>query len=206
VRSVRDERRERPSPEGATIGARPVAFLDRDGTIIHDDHYINDPARVRLLDGAAAAIARLRAAGTAVVVITNQSGIARGQISEVQYRSVRDRLDALLAAAGTRVDATYHCPHHPDVGGACECRKPGTALYRQAIADLGLDARRTAFVGDRWSDVAAAEQFGGLGLLVPAPETTAADIQRARDTGQLAESLDAAVTRILGAFRLAGVT
>jgi histidinol-phosphate phosphatase family protein len=177
--------------------SRPVAFLDRDGTVIDDAHYLADPAGVRLVDGAAAAIARARAAGMAVVIVTNQSGIARGRITPAQYEAVRARLDALLRAAGTCVDATYHCPHHPDVGGACDCRKPAPGLYRQAIAELELDATRTAFVGDRWSDLAVAPAFNGLGLLVPSPETPAADIALATAAGIVAATLGEAVDRIL---------
>jgi D-glycero-D-manno-heptose 1,7-bisphosphate phosphatase len=179
---------------------RPVAFLDRDGTVIRDEHYLADPARVRLIDGAPAAIARLRAAGIAVVIVTNQSGIARGCITPAQYDAVRTRLDALLADAGAPVDATYHCPHHPDVDGPCDCRKPGPALYRQAMADLGLDATKAAFVGDRWSDTAAAAAFGGLGLLVPSPDTPPADIARATAAGTLAVTLSDAADRILEAL------
>ncbi len=177
---------------------RPVVFLDRDGTVIHDEHYLADPARVTLVDGAPAAIARLRAHGFAVVIVTNQSGIARGLITPGQYDAVRQRLDALLAAAGTAVDATYLCPHHPDVGGPCDCRKPGPALYRRAIADLGLNAARPAFIGDRWSDVAAAESFGGLGLLVPSADTPPTERARAGAQDMVAASLDAAADRVIG--------
>jgi D-glycero-D-manno-heptose 1,7-bisphosphate phosphatase len=180
--------------------SRPVAFLDRDGTVIHDAHYLADPAGVRLIEGAAAAIARVRAAGIAVVIVTNQSGIARGRITPAQYDAVRARLDALLAAAGAAVDATYHCPHHPDVDGPCDCRKPALGLYRQAIADLDLDAGRTAFVGDRWSDLAAAAAFNGIGLLVPSPDTPADDRARAAAAGRLAATLGDAADRILEAL------
>jgi D-glycero-D-manno-heptose 1,7-bisphosphate phosphatase len=181
--------------------SKPVVFLDRDGTVMHDEHYLADPSRVRLIDGAAAAIARLRAAGIAVVIVTNQSGIARGHITAAQYDAVRARLDALLCAAGAPVDATYHCPHHPSVGDPCDCRKPGPALYRQAIAELGLDATHSAFVGDRWSDTAAAATFGGLGLLVPSADTPPADIARATAAGTLVATLADAADRILEAFQ-----
>lgn len=153
---------------------KTVVFLDRDGTIIRDEHYLADPSRVVLLDGAAAAIARLREAGVTVVVITNQSGIARGLITPTQYEAVRKRLDELVT-----VDATYMCPHHPDVDGPCECRKPGLALYRQAIADLGLDGARVVLIGDRGRDIEAAEALGGYGILIASADTPAADVARA---------------------------
>jgi histidinol-phosphate phosphatase family protein len=176
---------------------RPVAFLDRDGTIVHDAHYLADPDGVALIDGAADAIARLRERGVAVVIVTNQSGIARGLITRPQYESVAARVAAALAAAGAAVDATYVCPHHPDVDGPCDCRKPGPALYAQAIAELDLDRGRTAFVGDRWSDIAAADTFDGLAVLVPSPDTPPDDVARARTAGMLARSLGEAVDRIV---------
>ena len=177
--------------------ARPAVFLDRDGTIIEDLHYIARPEQVRLIGGAAAAIARLNDAGLAVVVVTNQSGIARGMFTEDQYESVRARMEALLAEAGARVDATYHCPHHPSVTGACDCRKPGVALYERAVADLALDARRSGFVGDRFRDVQPARHFGGLGVLVPSRDTPYGDMERAREEAAIATTLAAAVDRVL---------
>jgi D-glycero-D-manno-heptose 1,7-bisphosphate phosphatase len=151
---------------------KPAVFLDRDGTIIEDAGYIADPAAVRLLPGAAPAIARLNRAGMPSVVVTNQSGIARGLLDEAAYASTARRLDELLAAAGARLDAHYHCPHHPDLTGACECRKPGLLLYRRAAAEHGLDLAGSWWVGDRLRDVLPAERFGGKGLLIgrPRPE------------------------------------
>ena len=182
------------------MSSRPAVFLDRDGTVIRDEHYLSDPDRVTLLDGAPAAIARLRSAGCAVVIVTNQSGIARGQITTHQYEAVRARLDQLLDDAGAPVDATYVCPHHPDFGEPCDCRKPGLALYQQAIVDLNLDAARTAFVGDRWSDIAAAAAFRGLGLLVPSVDTPPDDLARARALGVAARTLGEAVERIVATW------
>lgn len=146
-------------------GGRAV-FLDRDGTIIEDTGYPADPAAVRLLPGAAAAIARLNRAGLPAIVVTNQSGIARGLLDEADYETVARRLDALLDGEGARLDAHYHCPHHPDFTGPCECRKPGPLLYRRAAADHALDLARCWWVGDRARDVLAAERFGGRGVLV----------------------------------------
>src|SRR4051812_35928947 len=112
---------------------RPAAFLDRDGTIIRDANYVRDPADVVLLPGAAAAIAKLNARGIPAFIITNQSGIARGYLDASDYERVRARVDELLIAAGARIEATYMCPHHPDITGPCNCRKPGIGMYRQAI-------------------------------------------------------------------------
>jgi D-glycero-D-manno-heptose 1,7-bisphosphate phosphatase len=151
------------------VTGRRAVFLDRDGTIIEDTGYVADPAAVRLLPGAAGAIARLNQAGLPVIVVTNQSGIARGLFDEAGYAATVRRLDELLAAAGARLDGRYHCPHHPNFTGPCECRKPGLLLYRRAAADHGLDLARSWWVGDRLHDVLPAERLDGRGLLVGQP-------------------------------------
>jgi D-glycero-D-manno-heptose 1,7-bisphosphate phosphatase len=145
---------------------RPAVFLDRDGTIIEDVGYLGDPDGVRLLPGAAEAIGRLNRARVPAVVVTNQSGIARGLLDEPAYAATRARLDQLLADHGARVDGHYHCPHHPDVTGPCECRKPGLLLYRRAAQDLGLELAASWWVGDRPRDVEPAAALGGRGILI----------------------------------------
>jgi histidinol-phosphate phosphatase family protein len=179
--------------------SRPAAFLDRDGTIIHDVEYIRDPNDVSLIDGAAAAVRRLNDAGIPVVVITNQSGIARGWVTAGDYEAVQARVDARLREAGARIDASYMCPHHPDITGPCECRKPGTLLFRRAATEHDLDLSRSAYIGDRWRDAAPSIALGGLGIVVPAPSTPPEDRQRAAEsqTIEVADSLDDAVTRFL---------
>jgi D-glycero-D-manno-heptose 1,7-bisphosphate phosphatase len=151
--------------------ARAALMLDRDGTIIDDEHYGRDPARVRLIDGAANGIRYANAANIPVIVVTNQSGIGRGIISLAEYTAVAARVDELLAAEGARIDATYYCPHHPEVEGPCRCRKPGTLLYERAAEDHGLSLSQSVYIGDRARDVAAAVAFGGLGILVPSHGT-----------------------------------
>jgi histidinol-phosphate phosphatase family protein len=188
-------------------GASPLlgraAFLDRDGTIIHDANYIRDPDDVVLLPGAAAAIARLNRAGVKVVVVTNQSGIARGSLTTADYEAVRRRLDDLLARENARIDATYACPHFPEISGPCDCRKPGVKLFRDAIADLGLDASRSVFIGDRWRDVAPAATLGagGRAILLDAASTPPIERERALAEGlTIAGSLGDAVDQFLGAL------
>lgn len=153
---------------GATTtgSRRPAAFLDRDGTLIVEQNYLADPAGVDLLPGTVAALRALRDAGYILIVVTNQSGIARGLIEPEQYAAVRRRLDELLAEAGVYLDGVYHCPHHPDHTGSCECRKPGTALYRRAAAEHSLDLARSIYIGDRESDIRPALDLGGRGYLV----------------------------------------
>lgn len=145
---------------------RPAVFLDRDGTVIVEADYLADPAGVALVDGADEAIRRLRRAGYAVVVVTNQSGIARGLYDEADYRAVAARLDEVLRARRALPDGTYYCPHHPDFTGPCECRKPGTGMYRRAARDLGLDLEASYYVGDKPTDVEPARALGGTGILV----------------------------------------
>lgn len=141
-------------------------FMDRDGTIIEDPGYLADPDGVRLIPGAAEGVAQLNAAGIPVVVVTNQSGIARGLYGWDQYRAVKARLDTLLARFGARIDATYVCPHHPSVTGPCTCRKPASRLFTEAAEALRIDLGQAIWIGDRMSDVEPALAFGGTGVLV----------------------------------------
>ena len=173
--------------------ARGAVFLDRDGTIIEDAHYLADPDGVRLLPGVAGEILALNACGTLVIVITNQSGIAQGLLTEAQYEATRRRTDALLAALGARVDDVYHCPHHPSVSGTCDCRKPGTGLFVRAAARHGVDLARSLYVGDKRRDVEPALELGGTGILVPAADTPPNDIHWARAHAHVCHSLREAV-------------
>lgn len=177
------------------MSGRAAAFLDRDGTLIVDVSYVSRPADVALIPGAACAVKRLNEAGVPVVVVTNQSGIARGMFDEAAYESVRARLEELFAAEGAKIDATYHCPHGPDDG--CRCRKPGPELYERAMAEHGLDGARSFFVGDRMRDVLPARTFGGRGVLVPSADTPAADVMRAQAEFSISTTLGAAVDRML---------
>ena len=176
---------------------KAAAFLDRDGTIIHDVDYLRSPEEVELMPGAAAAIAQLNARDVPVIVVTNQSGIARGLLTEADYDAVRERVDELLTAHGARIDATYVCPHHPDYTGPCECRKPATLLYRRAGSERGLDLARSTYIGDRWRDVAPGLELGGRGILVAGPSTPPEDVQRAAREVEVVASLGEAVGRLL---------
>ncbi|HXQ27831.1 MAG TPA: HAD family hydrolase [Gemmatimonadales bacterium] len=145
---------------------RAAAFLDRDGTILEDPGYLHDATGARLLPGAAEGVRRLNEAGFLVITVSNQSGIARGLYPESAYTAVQQRLGELLAAAGAHLDASYFCPHHPEVTGPCECRKPGLLLFQQAQAAWGVDFARSFWVGDRLSDVEPARELGGRAVLV----------------------------------------
>jgi histidinol-phosphate phosphatase family protein len=142
------------------------AFLDRDGTIIEDPGYLSDPAGVRLIPGAAAAIRKLNQQGWVVVTTSNQSGIARGKYGEAEYRAVQQRMEEQLRAAGARIDGAYFCPHHPDFTGPCECRKPGVRMFQDAARELGIDLSRSIYVGDRPADLEPGRRLGGRMYLV----------------------------------------
>ncbi len=139
-------------------------FLDRDGTINEEMGYINHVDRFVLLPRTAAAIRLFNQAGLKVVVITNQSGAARGYFAPSLVDEVHARLTQLLAAQGAQVDAIYTCLHGPDEG--CACRKPKPGLLEQAARDLYLDLARSYAVGDRYKDVETARNAGAKGVLV----------------------------------------
>jgi histidinol-phosphate phosphatase family protein len=183
---------------------RPAAFLDRDGTLVNDPGFQRDPSKVELLPGAAAAVARLNAADIMVIVVTNQSGIARGLITPAEYAAVERAITARFADANARLDATYHCPHYPAVGGPCECRKPGTLLYRRAAEDWGLDLRACWGVGDRVSDLEPVLALGGRGVLVRTGAGRKHESE-AREAGfPVVDDLPAAVGLMLGAVPPSG--
>ena len=149
-----------------STGFRPAVFIDRDGTLVSERYYLADPEGVSLVPGAAEALASLRQAGFALVVVTNQSGIARGIYTLGDYHAVAARLDQVLEVAGVPVDGTWFCPHHPDHTGSCDCRKPAAGMYLRASAELGLDPARSWYVGDKITDVLPALELGGWGVLV----------------------------------------
>jgi D-glycero-D-manno-heptose 1,7-bisphosphate phosphatase len=136
---------------------RAAVFLDRDGTIIHDDGYLADASRVRLLPGAADAL-RALAAERSLVVVSNQSGIARGLIRPAELAAVHARMVEVLAAEGITLAATYYCEHGPDDG--CSCRKPLPGMLQTAAREHALDLSRSIMIGDKPSDVAAGVAAG----------------------------------------------
>ena len=179
--------------------SRPAVFLDRDGTIIEDVAYLRDPEKARLLPGAASAIRRLNEQGLLAIVVTNQSGIARGLLSRNEYQLTERRVDELLAAEGAKLDAHYFCPHLPELTGPCDCRKPGALLYRQAAEQFHIDLGASWWVGDRLRDVLPARAFGARGILVLSGDGRAgAQDERAHSFAQ-AKDLPAAVDLILTA-------
>jgi histidinol-phosphate phosphatase family protein len=181
------------------MSGQPAAFLDRDGTLMVDFHYTDQPDDVLLLGGAAHAVRRLNEAGVPVIVATNQSGIARGFFTMADAERVNARLQELLNQAGAHYDDIYLCPHHPDFSGPCECRKPGTLLFERAAIDHDLDVTRSIYIGDRFRDLEPGLTLGGQAILVPTDETPAADIEKATARAAVVKTLDEAVTRFLEA-------
>lgn len=173
---------------------RPAVFLDRDGTLIEDPGYLSDPADVELVAGVAAALRELATAGYALVVITNQSGIGRGRFSSADFLAVQQELERRLHTEGVDLDLVLHCPHTADAG--CQCRKPGTALYREAIARLDIDTSRSWFIGDRPSDLLPATLLGGHATLVRTGVGNRHAAEAARLGAHVVEDLTAAVAHL----------
>ncbi len=128
-------------------------FLDRDGVVVGQVHYLCDPAETRLETGVAGAIRRMHELGYLVVVITNQSGVARGKFTMNEVELVHRKISDLLAEHNEKIDAFYICPHHPDYDGVCSCRKPAPGLLLQAAEELDIDLASSIMVGDKLSDV-----------------------------------------------------
>lgn len=146
-------------------------FLDRDGTVIDDVGYLYRADQLALYPWTTAAVRALNRAGLPVVVVTNQSAIARGLLTESGLDAIHRELTVLLAAGGAAVDAYYYCPHHPDgpvaeYAQACSCRKPATGLIDRAARELALDPARSFVVGDKWVDVGLARGVGAKAILV----------------------------------------
>ena len=174
----------------ATTRPRPEAvLLDRDGTLVIDVPYNGDPARVEPMPGAKEALDRLRAAGVATAVVSNQSGIGRGLVTRDQVDAVNRRVEELLGPLGPWA----LCPHRPDEG--CECRKPAPGLIIEAARALGVAPERCAVVGDVGGDVAAGLAVGARAVLVPTPRTRRGDVAAAPE---VAPDLPSAVDLLLG--------
>ena len=155
------------------MSARDAAavFVDRDGTLIEDVGYLRDPDGVRLVDGAAEALSRLADAGFLLVVVSNQSGIARGLIDPSEAQAVHDRFVSELEDRGVSPAVVQYCPHAPDAG--CDCRKPAPGLLLAAARELGLDLEASFMIGDKLSDVEAGRRAGCRGVLISRARTDA---------------------------------
>jgi D-glycero-D-manno-heptose 1,7-bisphosphate phosphatase len=148
-----------------------AVFLDRDGTINEDVGYPSRIDQVRIYPFAFEALRKIKEAGFAAVVVTNQSGIGRGYLTEADLAAIHRHIAAEFAARAVRIDAFYYCPHYefsdlPGYGGLCACRKPEPGMGRQAAADLGLDLERSYMIGDKVEDVRFGAAIGAKPVLV----------------------------------------
>ncbi len=166
---------------------RAAAFLDRDGTITSERGYVTRPEDVALIDGAAAAIRELNEAGILAVIVSNQSGVARGLMSEEDMAAVHAATESLLAAKGAQLSGAYYCPNHPN--GTLErytrdatCRKPALGMLELAIRDLDIDVAQSTMVGDQVTDVEFANRAGIPAVLVMTGKG-AAHLELARERG-----------------------
>ncbi len=155
---------------------RPAIFLDRDGTLIRDCHYLAQPDDLELFPWTAAALRLLAEAGYALVMVSNQSGLARGLFDEAQLQAVQARLVENLAEADIVLDGLYHCPHHPDFGGPCDCRKPATGMVDRAVSELELELDGSWVLGDKADDMGLARAAGLRGILVRSGHGVAAEL------------------------------
>jgi D-glycero-D-manno-heptose 1,7-bisphosphate phosphatase len=172
VGDIRKEVRADLQKSGEDVSGRHAAvFLDRDGTINEELHFIRHPDQLVMIDGAAAAVKTLNDCGFITCVISNQSGIARGFLTEDDLASIHVRLANELAKAGAHIDRIYYCPHHPTEGQApyrieCECRKPKPGMLDTASVELDIDLTRSFVVGDRLADIQAGKNAGARTILV----------------------------------------
>lgn len=176
---------------------RKAVFIDRDGVLIDEVNYLSHPRQLKLLRGSADAVRRLRAAGFKVVVVSNQSGVARGYFTLKRLREIHTALRAMLAKKGVRLDGLLFCPHHPDgtvarFARACACRKPQPGMLRQAAYRWKASMKESFMVGDTEADVAAGRRAGCRTVLVRTghgsrkkvttrPDAVAADLAAAAD-------------------------
>jgi heptosyltransferase II len=181
-------------------------FFDRDGTLNPDPGYIGRPEDFELHPGVGAALSRLNRAGARLILVTNQSGIARGKFTLTDLEAIHDKLRDLLAVHGARVDAIYHCPHHPDEG--CTCRKPNIGMAERAIAEFAVNRSRMYVVGDQAGDIEMAKRLEARGVLVTtghgSRETLATLSARCLQPDYVTDSLDRAVDWIFWDANLPG--
>jgi D-glycero-D-manno-heptose 1,7-bisphosphate phosphatase len=187
---------------------RPAVFLDRDGTLIEDVGYLDRLDQMTVFPWTVDVIRAFNRAGLAVVVVTNQSGIAKGLFTEAFVEETHRQLSARLAAGGARIDAYYYCPHHPDgvvdaYRQRCDCRKPASGLVDRAVRDLDLDPARSFVVGDKWLDIGLARAAGARGILVRSGTGAAEEARPQPDVSAdaIVDSLAAAASWILESLK-----
>jgi heptosyltransferase-2 len=156
-------------------------FLDRDGTLNPDPGYIKSPDQLELFPGVSEALARLKRAGARLIVVTNQSGVARGFLTRDDLDAVHMKLMRLLEGAGASPDAIYFCPHHPDEG--CDCRKPNRGMIDQAVRERGVNLDRSYLIGDHIRDIELAKRIGARSVLVTTGAVSPPEAEKLKASG-----------------------
>jgi D,D-heptose 1,7-bisphosphate phosphatase len=142
-----------------------AVFIDRDGTINIDGPYLADPDKFQMYPGVGEGVGTLRKYGFKIIVITNQSGIGRGYFTEKDLLKIHEKMKKEFQRFHTKIDGIYYCPHRPDEN--CECRKPKTKLFEQAIYDHNIDVKKSYMIGDKMQDVEAGKKMGVKTILIP---------------------------------------
>ena len=185
----------------SSIVQKPAVFLDRDGTVIEHVAYLSDPAMVRLLPGAAEAIKKLRRAGFAAVLVTNQSAIGRRMLTENRLEQIHTEMRRQLAACGATIDGIYYCPVAPECNDRSVIehpdRKPGPGMLLRAAVDLKLDLARSWMVGDLVSDVFAGLNAGCRSILLESGQTAPEEVKTIEGRALIVRDLEAATSAIL---------
>jgi histidinol-phosphate phosphatase family protein len=175
---------------------KPFIFLDRDGTLIVEKHYLADPAGVELCNGVVEGLLRLQSAGYRLVVVSNQSGIGRGILTEDQVRAVNTRMADLLAKEGISLAGVYWCPHGPN--DLCSCRKPAPGMIHRAVAELGGDLRGACVIGDREADIGLASAAGLSSILVRTGYGCETEFRMLAPPSAVCDTIDSAASWFLG--------
>ncbi len=156
-------------------------FIDRDGTINLDVHYLDDPDKFEMYPGVGEGVKKLKDSGFKVIVITNQSGIARGYFTEKQLSDIHERMKKEFREFDVMLDGIYYCPHHPDDN--CNCRKPNTGLFEKAIREHNIDVKKSYMLGDKILDVGAGKKIGARTVLVPEPNMREEILSKKKEWG-----------------------
>lgn len=180
----------------------PAVFIDKDGTLVHDVPYNVDPLRLKLRVDAGPALRALQAAGYALILVTNQSGVALGHFAESALPPLWDALGERLEAEGVALAGVYYCPHHPQglapYARHCDCRKPQAGLLHRAAEALDLDLARSWMIGDILDDVEAGHRAGCRSVLLDVQSETEWDMTPLRTPDFVAPDLSAASRHIAG--------
>ncbi len=144
-----------------------AVFIDRDGTINVDVHYLDDPNKFEMYPGVGEGVKKLKDSGFKIIVVTNQSGIARGYFTELQLPKIHEKMEKEFQRSNVILDGIYYCPHHPEDN--CNCRKPNTGLFERVINEQDIDVKKSYMLGDKILDVGAGKNIGVRTVLIPEP-------------------------------------